>query len=299
MRLLLGLWLALYATLAAAGPQGELAKCLHELPSETMGLAALEAACPDLRATLTSRDARALVAAQPEETLTGPAVGRMLPLLEPRAAGKAPDPSTVSLALAGLSTSIKTSGWWESFKAWLRQLLARDDSAAEGWLSRWLAKLSLLGVLAPVLLVALLALVVALAAWLVVRELRAAGFLGRSAARGERRVWREPGLPSRAARSVAEMLAAPLADRPRLLLGLVIAALAAAGRLRGERSLTHGELAARVVLEDEAARGSFARLASLTEQQVYGAGEVPAAQIEPVLAAGIVLYEKLGAARPA
>ena len=76
------------------------------------------------------------------------------------------------------------------------------------------------------------------------------------------------------------------ADRKAsMLLRMLVATLVQSGRLRTERSLTHRELCARATFDDAQQRESFQRVAALAERTVYGSSDVPAEEVEPIVAA--------------
>ena len=70
-----------------------------------------------------------------------------------------------------------------------------------------------------------------------------------------------------------------------MLLRMLVATLVQSGRLRTERSLTHRELCARATFDDAQQRQSFQRVAALAERTVYGSRDVPAEEVEPIVAA--------------
>lgn len=182
----------------------------------------------------------------------------------------------------------------ERLKAWILARLARQASdQPAAWWTKWLAKLTPSQAVLDTLLVVLLLLVVGGAIAVVIGELRAAGVLARRAAAGA--TGTRPGAPAPgpARLRLADVQAAPPGERARLLLQLVIEVLSASGRLRGAISLTHRELAAQALLDDDPARARLARLAALAERQAYGARDQPEAKLEPELGDGLELYAAL------
>jgi hypothetical protein len=74
---------------------------------------------------------------------------------------------------------------------------------------------------------------------------------------------------------------------------MLVTTLVQSGRLRTERSLTHRELSARARFDDDHQRESFQRVAALAERTVYGSGDVPAEEVEPIVAAARELDAQL------
>jgi hypothetical protein len=300
-----GFWacLVLVASVAAAGagPRELIADCAKATPPATSGLAALEAACPGLDQALTDAGLRALLAAQPQATLSPLTLTRIVPLV---AAGSeppafAPDPANARRALADIGAASGADDWWERLKAWLRRLVEGDRESAGSswfgrWLGRWMAKLTLPQALLESLFWVLIVAVIGLALAVVANEARALGLFGGRAGRAERRPAAAGPLP--AAEALREDIdELPAAERPRRLLQLILAVLAASGRSRAPRSLTHRELTVRVARDTGDPDGCFGALAALAEEQLYGEAPVPALRSEPVVAEALALYGRLTA----
>src|SRR5690606_9754658 len=129
-----------------------------------------------------------------------------------------------------------------------------------------------------------------LALIVIANELRVAGVFRRSARRGAPQGAADTLLNDGSSRAI-DLDAAPLAERPSLLLRMLIAALMARGRVSGAAALTTGELLRRIQFADDAERACFQRVALLAERIVYGR-VTPKGDLEPVLAAGRDLYAR-------
>ena len=146
-----------------------------------------------------------------------------------------------------------------------------------------------------------IALVIALALWIIWRELRYANVPARrrrpSGGLG-RNEWRPQAFAAELRAGDLDRL--PLWERPALLLQLLVQALRQARRLGLERALTFRELAERAQLDDELQRARFERIAQLAERQRYGArsqSPTPGSdeQLRESLADGLSLYAQLRA----
>ncbi len=82
-----------------------------------------------------------------------------------------------------------------------------------------------------------------------------------------------------------------VAQRPGVLLVLVVGRLAEGGRVRGARGLTVGELTRVVRLEDEADRGRLADLARTAERVRFSNVEVSSGDIASAVEGGRVVLE--------
>jgi hypothetical protein len=290
----------LLAGVATAGPRDIVADCARRVPPGTAGLEALEAECPELRAALDEIGVRPLLSPETRETILASSLAQAVELMAPAAScgRRAPDPASLAAALRSIGAAATPEGWWERFKAWLLERLARPARAEAkpdwaDWLAKRLARLSPSQALLGALYVALLAAVVIAAVLVIINELRAAGVLRARPGPGHPRELRGP-WPGAAFAGAPAPDGPRAPERARLLLQQVVERLTAAGRLTGERSLTHRELAERARLDDEATRLQLARLAALAERQLFGAASLPDSAVEPVLAGGEALFAALG-----
>jgi hypothetical protein len=158
---------------------------------------------------------------------------------------------------------------WERFKRWLREKFERRHGPAEqGWLDRLRSELSSSEGVMRALTYVCYGLVIALVLFVIAAELRAAGLLGgrgrasrRAAAAAE---WRRRLL-------LADIMSAPLSERPGMLLRLLGEALTRVHRLPAADGLTAPALVRRARLDQEPDREALARVAAAAEQRRYGA----------------------------
>lgn len=167
---------------------------------------------------------------------------------------------------------------WQRFVRWLRDALAADsdsDAALPDWI-RLLQKIPE-GALRAIWW-SLFALMAASLAWIVVRELRAAGVFARRerVARGSAAtaVTADPDVRTH---TLDEIGALPAHLQAGALLRASIAHLRRIRRLPSDDSLTNGELRARLATDDAGERSLFAEIVRNAEAQVYG-GSPPGAE---------------------
>jgi hypothetical protein len=212
-------------------------------------------------------------------------------------ASSGPEVGHVAAALATLATAEQVHrGWWQRFKAWLRELLAVRDSPAErGWFAQLLEALARRGAWVRLVSLGALALVALLAGAIVVNELRAAGVLRWR--RGSAAAGAAPGAVAARLDSWGLVQAAAPAERPRLLLELIAARLAEQERLPPARALTVHELQRAARLTDAADRARLAELAAACERVRFSGRLLPAEALAAALVRGRELLDGLEAAR--
>ena len=137
-----------------------------------------------------------------------------------------------------------------------------------------------------------IALILVLTIVVIVNELRAAGVFRGRPDRRTTTVSRGAAALD-AGDAVIDLDALPADRKASMLLRMLVATLVQSGRLRTERSLTHRELCARATFDDAQQRESFRRVAALAERTVYGSREVPAEEVEPIVAAARALDAQL------
>ena len=192
------------------------------------------------------------------------------------------DPSTVAAVLAGLpDPDARPRSLWEKVDAWLRRLLLPDEHGNTAPPPQWLLRLfQSLGHIPPLLVKSvawlLFALLLASLVWVVVRELRAAGFTLRRRARAT-----EPPLPQGEAPPAALFEGLPERERPAALLRWVIARLVAHGLLPADAALTNRELQALLPL---AARTPFGALIAFAERAFFGGATLAETELDQAAA---------------
>lgn len=278
-----------------AGALELLDRCVNFAPDEATGLELLERECPGLEAAIESSGYAAFISDRQREGLTAAALDDLYAVLE-RDSGRiapvqAPDMGALEPILASLEEEQareRPLTWFERLKRWLRERFTQQE-AADSWLTRWLERIEIRPSAVETIVYASIMLVILLALVVIANELRAAGVFrlsgNRARTRGEGSV--VEGAPA----DIADLDSAPVAERPSLLLRMLVAALVRNGRLSTERSLTHRELVGRAQLHDEAERLCFQRVATLAEQVVYGRG-ASSLELEPVISAGRELHAR-------
>ena len=277
--------------------------CLARLDTGLdVGYARIADRCPDLKSALTQSPWAPWLPAdwsRPDNELSAAGLSELRTLLARAARPEAARPSPprvqrLAAVLAALTRSDAGRGsWWLRFKEWLRGIVAPQVPGNEG-LRRWLDRINLSTAASELIAGAALALVVALAAGVVINELRIAGFLGTRALSG-----RAPAPdPRRGARypSPEDIDRAPPRRQPGLLLELIARRLAEQDRLPPARALTARELGQRASLPDETGRSRLAELVAVSERVRFSAEEVAAGSIAAALRSGRSLLAMLDAA---
>jgi hypothetical protein len=276
--------------------------CLKSLPARTKpGLEHLTSFCPELTRTLQQAGVTQRLSEDWEKFLA-PAGLRDINRLLQRYQGEPPSTTPQTSSIQAISEALRTQqpprSGWQQFGDWLRHLLQRQHSEGPGLMDRMLNGVldSMTARVRRVLFYGLLAAMLLLMGGIVWRELKAAGIGRRSAPRTRRGTApllfgdsEEPLLPD-------TLDTVSLAERPVLLLRLLVQALQRMGRLAADRSLTHRELIARASLDDSNQRQRFAGISLRAEQQLYG-GAAPLSTDDPELQSivreGRELYSQL------
>jgi hypothetical protein len=291
-------------------PEAVLEACARS-PSLTgrqlKGLEQLETLCPGLTQALSELGLTPQIGDEWRDRLNPLALGQLADLRRFYEGGPRFDAPRVE-SLASVASALRVQNapqsWWERFKSWLRSLLRQDEVPSRanfGWLERLLSHLKLKPWLAQAVGYTTIGLVIALALWVVWRELRQANALTRHRRRSggiERSVRTPPALAAEL--RAGDLDALPLWERPSMLLQLLVQALRQSDRLGLERALTFRELSERAKLDDDWQRTRFVRIARLAERQRYGVRSQPPSlrsdeQLRETLAEGLSLYAKLRA----
>jgi hypothetical protein len=302
--------LALLFAAAAAGVQARdplraIDECVTRLDSELdVGYARIAARCPELASTLSESTFAPWLPAdwkRPDNELSAAGLSELRAQLaresSPRAEEHdAPRSERVRAVLATLARSEQDAGrsWWRRLKDWLRGLIAAHPQAEEGWLRRWWAQIKLSTSTTELLGWAALAVVVALAAGIIINELRIAGLLRRGPHRLRTPLAEPPG--SNAAALLADIERAAPEEQPALLLELIAARLAEQQRLPPARALTARELARAARLPAESSRGPLTELVAVCERVRFSAERVSSASLTAAVRSGGLLLAMLESA---
>jgi hypothetical protein len=289
---------------AAQDPLASIDACLKQLdPEVDIGYQRIAARCPELVRRLDESGWSAWLPRgwkEPGNDLSGGSLQELRVLvpreLAARTTARVPRVERLHAALAELGqTGHERSRWWARFKAWLRAIFERRAPASnESWLDRMISRIGLSQAMIELVSYAALALVVVLAGFIVVNELRTAGVLGarRRGMAGEdpvRAVTRRAGL------SWHDVEQASFADKPRLLLELVIARLTDQSCLPPAGGLTVRELTRAARLTDADDRDRLVELALAAERVRFSHEEVSPASLEAAIRSGRELLERLSA----
>jgi hypothetical protein len=287
----------LLATAAIAAPVDVIEACAWSASPTLTGIDKLAAVCPDLESAITSTGLDRLLAPGWRERLSAAQLHDLVGIADRYDAANArPTPSTESLGavLRGLKAATPPDkSWWESLKEWLRDWLARSDSAFAKWLRDMAGRVNVSQGALTIVAYCLAAIIGVVALILGVREFRT-WIERRKVASGDEQ---PDGQPGKLAATLAEP-DQPNSDEVRLsrVLRALVMRLLETGRLSAERSLTHRELVSRSRFDEDGQRGDFAGVTAVAEALVYGPrgavqsaipqaierGESLLAQIQPV-----------------
>ena len=203
----------------------------------------------------------------------------------------APDAQALAPVLAELGERGQQGATrWERFKRWLKKKLQDRPDDDAGWLARWARQFRSDAGIAEIITYVGYALVVALTLFVVWQELRAAGLWG--ARRAAKR--NSPAAQWRRRLMLADVLSAPLAERPGMLLRLLGEALTRARRLPAAEGLTAAAIVRRARLDAEADREALAEVARTAEQLRYAPQPPAEPAIERAVSAARELLARVG-----
>ena len=266
---------ALLLGIAAASAQADVGAALAECRAAAAARAplVLERDCPALALELAVLEQDGLLSGRPTRELSQDALERLARLLLPSSGHvRRFDHGGLAgiLSQSHLRQPPLTKSWWQEFLAWFEQLLPEETERDLGVLRDWLARLVPPQWLAERLYEGTLFLIIALALWVVVNELRQGGWrprLGRRARRGATSEYRHAAnrLPD-----LAALKRLPFAQALPLLLPYLVERLTQAGRLQRAASATPRELAGALKASADPAADTFARLVEAVEPAIYG-----------------------------
>jgi hypothetical protein len=273
-------------------------QCMARLDAEVdVGFRRIALRCPDLPAALVSggferwlpRDWRA-----PDNDLSAGGLEELRELLAReltmRPVSRPPNVQRLRQVLVELGAPQRAGTVWRGLDRWLRKLGGnRAPSKASGGL-RVLQRIDLAPVSTRLVAFAALAGLLGLAAVIVLNELRAAGVL-RARWRSKSEGTGARGVVSRTAATDVEHVSA--AERPRVLLGLILERLSRARGLTGLRSLTAHELIRAVPFDDAEADRQLAQVALTAERVRYAPTPTSASDLAAAADGASALLERL------
>jgi hypothetical protein len=285
-------------TAAIAAPVDVIEACASSASPTLTGIDKFAAVCPDLESAITSTGLDRLLPRGWRERLSTAQLHDLVGIVDRYAAANArATPSTESLGavLRGLKAAAAPpdKSWWESLKEWLRDWLARSDSAFAKLLRDMAGRVNVSQGALTIVAYCLAAIIGIVALILGIREFQTWA-ARRKVASGDEL---PDGQPGKLAATLAEP-DQPNSDEVRLsrVLRALVMRLLETGRLSAERSLTHRELVSRSRFDQDGQRGDFAGVTAVAEALVYGPrgavqsaipqaierGESLLAQIQPV-----------------
>jgi hypothetical protein len=313
------LWLSLMAAVAGAGAVAGAAgasgarddaalravdACRASLDARTdIGIERIQKRCPDLLPALDAAPWRELLPhtlRERREELSAESLRALAELVRNAntsgVQGTAPDTTQLAPVLAALGAHGQEGATrWERFKRWIKQL--RNPKGADdegGILTRWSRELATSEGVARVISYIGYSLLGLLVLFVIGAELRAAGVFDarrRAAARNS------PEAQWHRRLMLADVGAAPLAERPGMLLRLLGEALARAQRLPAADGLTAGAIAARARLETDADRAELAQVARTADEIRYADRVPPASTLEATVTAAKSLLVRITASK--
>jgi hypothetical protein len=267
-------------------------------PATDVGIERIQKRCPDLLPALASapwRDLLPQTLRERRDEVSAESL-RVLEELVRRSLNSAtlrdaPSREKLAPVLAELGAKGQEGATrWDRFKRWLKEKLEnrKDDDEASA-LEKWSRQFQTSEGIAQAITYAGYMMVGVLVLFVIWSELRAAGLLGgkhRASGRSDPAAqWRRPLM-------LADIAAAPLADRPGMLLRLLGEALSRAERLPAAEGLTAAAIARRASLDSEQERVELAQLATTADAVRYGDSTPPDDQLEGTVASAKGLLEK-------
>jgi hypothetical protein len=208
---------------------------------------------------------------------------------------RAPDIRHLKGVLNGLAGT-SSEGWWSRFKSWLRSILeTREQPTDESWFARMVSHVGVSQSLRQLIAYTALAAVVLLAGVIVVNEMRAAGLLAKRGVARRRHGSAETHTPLMVWSDIER---APLTEKPRLLLELIVRRLSERGYLPPAGALTVRELTRAARLPEPDDRTRLSELAMAAERVRYSARDIEPTALDEPVARGRELLDRLDASTP-
>jgi hypothetical protein len=292
MRRLLALGCLLLVSVAGAEDAAlrAIESCRQRLdPQVDVGIERVERRCPGLQAALQKaawRDLLPVAIGERREQISSASLGALVDLVkrstDATPSRPAPDRELLTKVLSALGEEGQQGVTrWERFKRWLKQKFESRRDDEESVLEKWSRQFQTSEGVAQAITWLGYGLVGVLVGYVLLAELRAAGVLG-----GVPRSQRHAGRAAEWRRRLllTDVLAAPLAERPGMLLKLLGEALSRAQRLPAPEGLTATTIVRRARLDDEADRAGLAGIAATAEQARYAPRPPDAAELETAVA---------------
>ena len=268
-----------------------------------VGIERIQRRCPDLLPALANAPWRDLLPARMRdrrEEITADSLRALAELVRHANDGAATRVAPTRERLVPVLAELGEKGQqgatrWERFKRWLKEKLEkRKDEDETGWFEKWARKFETSEGIAQVITYAGYFLVGVLVLFVIGSELRAARIFG-----GPRRAGGQldPAAEWRRRLMLADVAAAPLAERPGMLLRLLGEALSRAHRLPAPEGMTANDIARRAELDSDSERDELRQVATTADVVRYGHDRPSHDALEGSVAQAKRLLEKFARAR--
>lgn len=299
-----GLLLASFALAADDAALRVVESCRARLdPTADVGLERIQKRCPDLLPALAGAPWRGLLPQAMRERRDEISAESLRALVElVRQSGgearlrDAPSRAKLEPVLAELGAKGQQGATrWERLKRWLKEKLEKRKDDGSDALEKWSRQFRTSEGIAQAITYLGYAMVGVLVLLVIWSELRAAGLLGGTA---RARTGSAAAAQWRRRLMLADVAAAPLAERPGMLLRLLGEALTRADRLPAPEGLTAATIVRRAGLDSEQDRTDLAHVATTADTVRYGDSKPPDDRLERSVAAAKALLEKLARLAP-
>jgi hypothetical protein len=243
-------------------------------PRADIGIERIQRRCPELLPALDRAPWRELLPhtmRERREELSADSLRALAELVRRSAVQEerraAPDLTKLAPVLAALGAEGQEGVTrWERFKKWLKDKFDGRKDERRNWADDLSRKLETSEGIAQIITYAGYALVAGLMLYVIWAEVRAAGLFGavRRAARRQ-----NPAAEWRRRLLLADVAAAPLAERPGMLLRLLGEALTRAHRLPASAGMTAGAISRSAELESQEERAELASVARVADEVRY------------------------------
>lgn len=266
--------------------------------SADVGIERIQKRCPELLPALAKaawRDLLPQTLRERREEITAGSLRALEELVRQSGAGatlrEAPSREKLEPVLAELGTKGQQGATrWERFKRWIKEKLEkRKDDDETSALERWSRQFQTSEGIAQAITYLGYFMVGVLVVLVIGSELRAAGLFG---ATRRARARSDPAAQWRGRLVLSDVAAAPLADRPGMLLRLLGEALTRAERLPAAEGLTSAAIVRSASLDSEQERAELAQVATTADTVRYGNTTPSDDKLEGTVAAARTLLGK-------
>jgi len=307
----IALWLGLSCTAHTASAQAPppsvellvtaVEHCRARLdPQIDIGFERIVARCPDLARRLEQNELAAWLPEGWKDTGNNLSAGSLQELavlmrreIVTHSSRPAPDVQRLHTVLTEIGQAPeRRDSLWKRLRLWMSQVLtSSEESSDDDWIPRFVNRIGLPQTVIELVSYVALGSIITLGLVILANELRAAGVFRRSRERKAAVVPNQPALISQMSWSDVER--ADAADKPRVVLELIIDRLMRAHLLPPARSLTNRELARVVRLPSDKDQERLCALALTAERMRYAPAAAKLAEVEAAVAGGRVILRTL------